>query len=1009
MTPRKKIGLAAAVALLAAAGLGAPTLRAQELDGTEVIDGLEIHQLQSEIKEGNEAHWVVRLDKRPLAVGMEGYRPSDTAFDREPQPTTWEPPVEFFWSFGDSTGWISTGERPSVTHRYMEAAHYRLEVEARSEAGTVAGELQVEVLDRDYFNPLIRAIEVDPGTSTYELTADVFNPSLDEQTIRWDFGDGGSDEGVDLWRVRRAFPPGASREVTVTWTGDDGTEARKTRDLGGEPRTAGDELDRFDGQVVAEGVRTRFEGSFAGGLPASELRAEVRPFATLFLGATGDGACRFMLTAWDPELLARVHLLVDLPQLSPDRGRYRVSAPRFTLFADESSEAYLHEYRQSGLNERLGSLLGAIDFGGVTQGQVNRRLRGTEAGVQIGPREEQQIDGGAVVDASSLVTESEWYAAVGGAIEIALTPYQRAVGLVDLSLEGGTFEDRKACRGNRYAEGTCKTLQFDGRFALDLRAAPRDGVVQYEGCLDSDFAIRGVYGPEPGERHVLTRRPRVGVSFTSDVDPETLDASSFQLTYPDREGRPVPLDVRILRDDDDATIKPVEELWAGVRYTARVRTGEDGVRGLNGGALVDEDGTGWKEVLDFWTRLDFVPDEGSGEGLSCHVYQAVRDAPLVVGKPAVARIDADWRENPHVHEDAQLATLPARVVLQQWSTDGMTEPAGVEHEFVRPEAGSTGAESGLGGDTALLPFTPDRSTPATLGVTLEVDRGTETNRWWPYYRTVCSTPVWKHEPLLRLAFYAIDLFDDPTDEDVYARVLRYEEPLGLDYVAIKHLLPVKQEVAWSVVSFERIWQQEEYRDLLEKPWDYPKWNEEERAQWSALVAAAWSALREKHAAEGDQLGLEADLVIGLVPDFAPIEYSSGTPLPFDEEHPGTFMMFVGPTDRGDTLARAARTLLHMVGHFLGLEDTPPAGDRKRPLFVDVPFEVHPWVMEPEWHDGVEMSQRIEDEWHFFSSADTDPLVPLMSSQEALEPGYMLRHHYLAVQEAIEENPELLRP
>jgi hypothetical protein len=255
-----------------------------------------------------------------------------------------------------------------------------------------------------------------------------------------------------------------------------------------------------------------------------------------------------------------------------------------------------------------------------------------------------------------------------------------------------------------------------------------------------------------------------------------------------------------------------------------------------------------------------------------------------------------------------------------------------------------------------------------------------------------------------LAYYALDFFDDPREEDVYARVLRYEEPLGLDYVAIKHLFPVKQEVTWSVIPFEDIWLQEEHRDLLETPWDFPEWEEEQSEQWSALVAAAWSALLDARAAEGDA----ADLVVGLVPYFAPIEYASTTPVAFYEEHPGVFMLFLGPDDRAESLPRAARAALHMTGHFLGLEEAPPGGF-ERLLFFDLPFAVHLLAAVPDWHDGVEMAQCIEDEWRFYSSKDIDSLVPVMGSHLATEPAYILRHHYLAVQQAIDEHPGILRP
>ncbi len=83
--------------------LAAATLAAQDGPqgaGTEVIDGLEIRQYGSVVKEGREVQWVVRLDKRPVKTGTEGYRPAGTAT------SAWEPPVDFHWNFGDDTGWI---------------------------------------------------------------------------------------------------------------------------------------------------------------------------------------------------------------------------------------------------------------------------------------------------------------------------------------------------------------------------------------------------------------------------------------------------------------------------------------------------------------------------------------------------------------------------------------------------------------------------------------------------------------------------------------------------------------------------------------------------------------------------------------------------------------------------------------------------------------------------------------------------------------------------------------
>lgn len=166
--------------------------------------------------------------------------------------------------------------------------------------------------------------------------------------------------------------------------------------------------------------------------------------------------------------------------------------------------------------------------------------------------------------------------------------------------------------------------------------------------------------PTSGEKnrdfHVLDTN--LTASFSDDYDPATLTDSTFVLEYPDNTGTWQPVS-GLFSQIDSKSFKfiPDFDLKDGVQYRATVKSGDDGVKSLAGDKL--EQDTQWT----FWTvpDLDIADDFGGGvcapsaepcPGLEMAVFQVSRNAPIVAGKDAVARVFSRWKK----HEDVDAAS-----------------------------------------------------------------------------------------------------------------------------------------------------------------------------------------------------------------------------------------------------------------------------------------------------------------------------------------------------------------
>ncbi|MEI4264156.1 Ig-like domain-containing protein [Roseovarius sp. D0-M9] len=176
--------------------------------------------------------------------------------------------------------------------------------------------------------------------------------------------------------------------------------------------------------------------------------------------------------------------------------------------------------------------------------------------------------------------------------------------------------------------------------------------------------------PPHQRENVHLQTPRIEMTFNFPVDADDLD-EHFSLTTRDIRGDPLEMTGRILQlSDTRFRFEPDYDLESGVIYEARIEGGPDGVLGRDGEVMPSE--------AHWWRFTTLVDLENHGvpieEPVRNHVYQTVRDAPLVVNKPALQRIYVDWEPHDHIHKGWQPETFQAELEINvldqgQWRLD----------------------------------------------------------------------------------------------------------------------------------------------------------------------------------------------------------------------------------------------------------------------------------------------------------------------------------------------------
>lgn len=163
--------------------------------------------------------------------------------------------------------------------------------------------------------------------------------------------------------------------------------------------------------------------------------------------------------------------------------------------------------------------------------------------------------------------------------------------------------------------------------------------------------------PSHQRENVHLGSPRIVMEFNEPVDPFSLQ-ENFLLATRDANGNLLEVDGQINKATERLyRFIPDADLESGVIYEARIQGGEEGVQGTSGTTL-QEDAHWWR----FSTLVDLENHGGPvEEPLRVHVFQTIRDAPLVMGKPAVQRIYVDWQPHDHIDAGWQPESYPAKL------------------------------------------------------------------------------------------------------------------------------------------------------------------------------------------------------------------------------------------------------------------------------------------------------------------------------------------------------------
>ena len=164
--------------------------------------------------------------------------------------------------------------------------------------------------------------------------------------------------------------------------------------------------------------------------------------------------------------------------------------------------------------------------------------------------------------------------------------------------------------------------------------------------------------------------------FSNEYDPATLTDSTFLLEYLDKTGSWQQTSGLLIQlGPKEFEFIPNADLLDGVNYRATIKGGDTGVKSLQGGKL--EKDFQWS----FWTVPDLdisntfggkvcVPEPGPCPGLEVAVFQVARNAPLVEGKSAVARVFARWKKHDDVAADSQVKDFMADIKVSGGGSSG---------------------------------------------------------------------------------------------------------------------------------------------------------------------------------------------------------------------------------------------------------------------------------------------------------------------------------------------------
>ena len=941
------------------------------------------------------------------------YSPTALAPDGSPIYAPRQSPLEIYWDFGDGSAAVLTNDFVSVSHVYEEEGNYTVAVSARDLQGEFATATHdVYIYNADPKFLTVAAVEVEPENYIVEFTATATDTLKDsELTFTWDFGDGETATGVDLWWSRHEYPAPGVYEVKLSVTDDDypssfGTNKRYdgSKEITKKVRLEGIVPPGFnfeESEVMPLADLTNQLSGEVEGVFSSTFNGDIRHFRGLYLQNVSPGTCRFMFTAWDDSKLAHVLGMVDLHGVPEGGGRYKVNSPKISLgFAAKRSTYVLAKKSWIGP-------AGEAGLGGFAQAALSRALAGApELSAEQKQRVDDQLDK-VGLDAKSRspgstpslpensplgLEDGTNFSVDGGELELDFIPGDRAVGKYDLTMS------------TEFGPLKGEMLGFHGSFNLDLEAARRDGLVSYSGCEPPTFEVVKTWPPD-GREHFPVDRAAISASFSQQVDPATVTDQNFQITYMNTAGDPVAIPARILRDPKAAYLVPESPLMPGVVYTIGLKAGDTGIRSSAGAPLEDPGQDDWY-TWKFTTKVDLIPEpaqslQGSQKILACDIYQTIRNPPLIVGKPAIARVFAKWQRQAGVHKDHQVKQFKGRVVLQDAAGE---ELRSVTHTFVRPDLWEAwGIDKRAAEHSAqVIGFVPAKDIPGPLRFAIEVDTGSSLGPEQPYLGR-CPMELWDLRPKLTIDFVA----------------LPFREWTG-GTNDINATLPILQEIADA--SVEYAWQQFPFANIVARkvhvlPFEEGQWYPEPTmpgangpircgAQCLLNGANPFPGFKEWLIAKNDP---PADIIIAFGPHYRLGGAFTGRNL---RRGPGV-VLSLASSDRS-LFPRYIFGLVHELGHVLDIEHVPANGGSNEEALAQrgaieslrergVPFEyngIEGLRMSP---DGARFWNKSSSEGNEEGSGDDYRLFPLMfPSTIPTKNAFIANHQYRKIQRFLEE-------
>lgn len=970
-------------------------------------------EIQASRKAGErfEAIFTAYIPDRPVRDSEHGYAPVALATDGQPVTVKYNMPLELTWDFGDGHS-VTIMDQVSASHVYEDNGEYTVTVVASDTVGEfVRATHQLTIVNNDPANLRIAATVIDPAQQLVELSAWAEEVPGDSMRFRWDFGDGDSAEGSadEIWWTRHQYVAPGRYEVTLTVTDDDYSsasgaaerndgKAEKTVKVvvgegSGSSTPGADQLD--DDQEEVE-LSNRVKGTTSG-VVNSQFDGEVRPFAGLYLSQIASGTCRFVFTIRDDARLMHGMALLDLFGVPAQGGRFRINKPRFSLTFLPDAETYRNSLKSSpaglgfgdkgvaGLVQR--TMNSATQSDGTPLDDEQRQAVSDELRDQTGIRSEPLPERGntAMPAMSPFVDQEISFSTVAGSVVLDFIPGDRAVGRFDVTMEAG-FGPFKG-----------QAIEAGVDLAMDMQVAASDGIVRYAGCEPPPFEIKDIW-PDDGFTHMMPTQPPVRVTFSDPVDPATLDDQRFQIAYTDTSEVLVPVPIRVMRKDDGVYVIPEEPLLPGVTYAVRVRTGADGVRSRKGSTLDSGGADDWF-TSHFTTRVDMTPLTNEDRLLACHVYQPTRDVPLIVGKPAVARIFANWEPQPGVHRDHQVKEFNGTIEL--YGSDSSLV-ASQPFTFVRPDLWQErGINQQLAEQSAQISFIPDVLTTRSLSAFIKVSTSPD---WDPsvQYRAVCPVKIWGLHPTLSVDFVAL-----PIDE-------WRDDPSRL-----QALMPTLQQVADASVKYAL--QQFPIAEIQASPVRFlplstalpPLQPEHTELPFkcdatcildgysSALTAYLRQINQPSYEGISDWLSSQstADVIVAFGPHMRLVGGATSAKL---RDGRGVILILGG--DDATFFPRYVNGVVHELGHALDLQHLPFVDAAGRAVVVPLRDGAIPF-----WYEGIE-ALRISDDgqtvWNKSSidgNAQGDRLFPLMfPGTIPTDDAFIANHHYRQIQKLLEE-------